>query len=106
MAAVHGDGTLAGAARLYAGSSTPAGSGEIGMVYANGFGPTPVGVVSGSLMQGRGSLTGAADHDWRCGGECAVCGVGVAEAISAVYEGAATQGGVLLTVQRYVSFFL
>jgi uncharacterized protein (TIGR03437 family) len=56
VAAVHLDGTLVGPTTLYPGASTPAKPGEIVMIYANGFGPTSIPVVSGAVTQG-GVLT-------------------------------------------------
>ena len=51
IAAVHGNGSLIGSASLYPGSTTPAKPGETILLYANGFGPTGVPVISGSIMQ-------------------------------------------------------
>lgn len=51
VAAVHLDGTLVGPATLYPGASTPAKPGELIAIYANGFGPTTVPVISGSIKQ-------------------------------------------------------
>jgi len=51
VAAVHANGSLIGPAGLYPGSSTPAKPGETILLYANGFGPTNVPVVNGSLTQ-------------------------------------------------------
>jgi len=56
VAAVHLNGGLIGPTSLYPGSSTPANSGETIVLYANGFGPTSVPVVSGSSTQ-SGTLT-------------------------------------------------
>ncbi len=55
VAAIHVDGSLLGPASLYPGSTTPARPGEIVSLYANGFGPTSMPVVSGALKQ-SGSL--------------------------------------------------
>jgi uncharacterized protein (TIGR03437 family) len=49
--ATHANGSLLGPATLYPGSTTPAKPGETVVVYANGFGPTSVPVVSGSGTQ-------------------------------------------------------
>jgi len=49
--ATHADGSLIGPTTLYPGSSTPAKPGETIVLYANGFGPTTVPVVSGSVTQ-------------------------------------------------------
>jgi uncharacterized protein (TIGR03437 family) len=51
VAAVHADGSLIGPASLYPGSTTPVTPGETILLFANGFGPTSVPVVSGSLAQ-------------------------------------------------------
>ena len=51
VAAVHLDGTLIGPTTLYPGSTTPAKPGETVEIYANGFGPTTVPVISGSPTQ-------------------------------------------------------
>src|ERR1035441_3613689 len=56
VAATHSDGSLLGPTTLYPGSTTPAKPGEAIVLYANGFGPTSVAVVSGSMEQG-GSLS-------------------------------------------------
>ncbi|MGO9094685.1 MAG: DUF4185 domain-containing protein [Bryobacteraceae bacterium] len=51
VAAVHLNGTLIGPATLYPGASAPAKPGETVMIFANGFGPTSVPVVSGRDSQ-------------------------------------------------------
>ena len=51
VAAVHADGSPVGPASLYPGSSTPAKPGETVVLYGNGFGPTNVPIVSGSVSQ-------------------------------------------------------
>ena len=51
VAATHADGTLIGPATLYPGLTTPAKPGETVVFYANGFGPTTVPLVSGSITQ-------------------------------------------------------
>jgi uncharacterized protein (TIGR03437 family) len=51
VAAERADGSLIGPATLYPGSTTPAKPGEIITIYANGFGPTNVAVISGSTTQ-------------------------------------------------------
>jgi uncharacterized protein (TIGR03437 family) len=56
VAATHADGTLIGPTMLYPNQSSPAKPGETILVYANGFGPTSVPVVNGSLAQ-SGSLS-------------------------------------------------
>lgn len=49
--ATHADGSLIGPATLVPGSTTPAKPGETVVAYANGFGPTSVAVIAGSLNQ-------------------------------------------------------
>jgi uncharacterized protein (TIGR03437 family) len=56
IAAQHGDYSVVGAADLYPGISHPATPGETIAMYATGFGPTSVPVVSGAVSQG-GTLT-------------------------------------------------
>jgi len=51
VAARHVDGSILAPANLYPGVSTPAKPGEIVILYANGFGPTSVPIVSGSTVQ-------------------------------------------------------
>jgi uncharacterized protein (TIGR03437 family) len=51
VAATHVSGALLGPASLYPGSTTPAQAGETVVLYANGFGPTSVPVVSGAETQ-------------------------------------------------------
>jgi uncharacterized protein (TIGR03437 family) len=51
VAATHADGSFLGPTTLYPGSTTPAKPGEIIVLYANGFGPTTVPVVNGSVTQ-------------------------------------------------------
>ena len=56
ITATHANGSLLGPASLYPGLSTPAKPGETVVLYANGFGPTSVPVVSGAIAQ-SGSLS-------------------------------------------------
>ena len=51
VAATHLNGSFIGPTTLYPGLSTPAAPGETVVIYANGFGPTSVPVVSGSSTQ-------------------------------------------------------
>jgi uncharacterized protein (TIGR03437 family) len=51
VTATHVDGSLLGPLNLYPGSSIPAKPNETVILYANGFGPTSVPVVSGSVSQ-------------------------------------------------------
>ena len=51
VAAAHADGSLIGPTTLYPGSSTPAKPSETILLFANGFGPTNVPVVDGSVSQ-------------------------------------------------------
>ena len=52
IAATHVNGSYLGPTTLYPGLTTPAQPGETIVLYANGFGPTSVPVVSGSETQG------------------------------------------------------
>ena len=49
--ATHLGGSLIGPPTLYPGASTPAKPGEEVVIYANGFGPTTVPVINGSISQ-------------------------------------------------------
>jgi uncharacterized protein (TIGR03437 family) len=49
--ATHLGGSLIGPPTLYPGASTPAKPGEEVVIYANGFGPTDMPVISGSISQ-------------------------------------------------------
>ena len=51
VAATHLDGSLLGPVTLYPGATTPAKPGETVVLYANGFGPTSVPVISGAGSQ-------------------------------------------------------
>ncbi len=51
VAAEHLNFSLVGPTTLYPNSSTPAAPGETVILYANGFGPTSIPVVSGSIAQ-------------------------------------------------------
>jgi uncharacterized protein (TIGR03437 family) len=51
VAATHANGRFIGPTSLYPGSTTPAKPGETVLIYANGFGPTSVAVVSGDETQ-------------------------------------------------------
>jgi uncharacterized protein (TIGR03437 family) len=117
VAAVHTNGNLIGPVTLYAGSTTPAKPGEIIQLYANGFGPTDVPVVSGSKKQ-SGSLSPLPVV--KIGNNNAMVSfaglVGPGEfqfnvvvppntpdgdqAITATYNGVTTQPGALITIQR------
>ena len=116
--AQHGaDSSLVGPTSLYPGSSTPAKPGEIVVLYANGFGLVSQAVVSGSIMQ-TGTLSPLPAVT--IGGiNAAVQFAGLVSpglfqfnvvvpatapsgdnALVATYNGAATQSGVLITVQH------
>lgn len=116
VAATHADGSLLGPASLYPGASTPAKPGEIVALYANGFGPTTPPVSSGSVSQVGalsslpvikiGGLTAAVQFAGLVDpGEYqfnVVVPSSVAagdQALTATYNGATTQTGVVLTVQ-------
>jgi len=57
VAAAHLNGTYVGPTSLYPGLTTPAKPGELVVLFGNGFGPTLVPVVSGSLTQGGTLIT-------------------------------------------------
>jgi uncharacterized protein (TIGR03437 family) len=105
VAAEHGNGSLLGPATLFPGT-TPAKPGETIMLYANGFGatsgflsPMPVVKIGGTAatVQSAGLISpglfqfnvvvpaGASDGD---------------QPIAATYNGASTQSGTLITIQR------
>jgi uncharacterized protein (TIGR03437 family) len=116
VTAVHADGSLVGPTSLYPGYSTPARPGETILLFANGFGPTSVPVMGGSLQQ-SGSLSvnpvvtiGGAPAMLQFAG---LISPGLYQfnvtvpaapdgdnALVATYNGLATQAGVLLTVQH------
>jgi uncharacterized protein (TIGR03437 family) len=116
VAATHANGTLLGPASLYPGSTTPAKPGETIVLYANGFGPTSTPVVSGSILQ-SGSLS--PQPVIRIGGITAtVQFAGLVspgefqfnvvvpggtpdgdQPITATYNGASTQAGMLIAIQ-------
>jgi len=115
VAAVHATGALIGPSTLYPGSTTPAKPGETVLLYANGFGSTSNPVVSGALTQ-SGTLSPLPGVT--IGGVAAtVTFAGLVapgqfqfnvvvpasltngdQPITATYNGASTQGGLLLTV--------
>jgi uncharacterized protein (TIGR03437 family) len=108
---------LVGPSTLYPGSSAPAQPGEIIVLYANGFGPTSVPVMSGAVTQ-SGTLTplpvikiGGVEAIVQFAGLSAVgefqFNVVVPlttpdgdQTITATYNGATTQAGMLITVQQ------
>ena len=116
VAATHVNGSLLGPTSLYTGSSTPAKPGETVVIYANGFGPTSMAVVSGAETQ-SGTLSPLPVI--KIGGVAAtVSFAGLVapgqfqfnvvvppslasgdQAITATYGGLTTQAGTLLTVQ-------
>jgi uncharacterized protein (TIGR03437 family) len=117
ICATHLDGTLIGPTTLYPGASTPAAPGEIIVIYANGFGATNVPVVDGLSSQ-SGTLSPLPAI--QIGGVSAKVGYAglVApgefqfnvtvpaslgngdQTIVATYNGASTQAGASITVQR------
>jgi uncharacterized protein (TIGR03437 family) len=117
VAAVHLNGSLIGPPALYPGSTTPARPGETIMLYANGFGPTNVPVISGSEIQSGtlspppsvtiGGLTAMVQFAGLVApGEFqfnVVVPSSLADGdqpIVTTYGGAATQGGTLMTIQH------
>jgi uncharacterized protein (TIGR03437 family) len=113
----HLDGSLLGPTTLYPGLSTPAKPGETVILYANGFGPTSMPIVSGSVAQ-SGSLPTLPVV--RIGGSAAtvqfaglvspglyqfnvVVPAGAQDGdnpLTATYSGSSLQPGVLLAVQH------
>ena len=117
VAAVHPDGSLVGPAPLYPGASTPARPGETVAIYANGFGPTNVPIVSGSTTQSGtlsplpaiqiGGVTAMVQFAGLVGpGEFQFNVVIPAalpngdQSITATYAGASTQPGALITIHN------
>ncbi len=116
VAAVHAAGGLIGPSTLFPNSS-PAQPGESIQIYANGFGPTSVPVISGSLTQ-SGTLSPLPVVE--IGGvKATVQYAGLSEVgefqfdvlipptlpngdqlITATYAGASTQAGVLITIHN------
>ena len=117
VAALHADGTLAGPASLYAGSTTPAKPGETVQLYCNGFGPTNTPVAGGSMAQ-SGTLSplpavtiGGTAAAVKFAGLISpglfqfnvVVPAGLSDGdqqITATVGGSSTQAGVLLTIQH------
>jgi uncharacterized protein (TIGR03437 family) len=118
IAATHADGSFIGPATLYPGQTTPAKPGETIVLYANGFGPTTVPVVSGSTTQ---SGTLSPPPTIRIGGvAAAVTFAGLSaspgeyqfnvvvppstadgnQPITATLNGVATQGNAMIAVQH------
>jgi uncharacterized protein (TIGR03437 family) len=117
VAAEHAGGAFLGPASLYPGLTTPAKPGETIQLYANGFGPTSVPVVSGSSTQG-GTLSPLPVVTIG-GQQCIVTYAGLSfpgefqinvtvpstiadgdQPIKATYSGQTTQPGTLLTIQH------
>jgi uncharacterized protein (TIGR03437 family) len=117
VAAAHANGSYIGPASLYPGLTTPAKPGETVVIYANGFGPTSVPVVSGSVTQ-SGTLSplpviriGAVAATVNFAGLVApgqfqlnvVVPASLAngdQPIAATYNGMTTQAGTLITIQH------
>jgi uncharacterized protein (TIGR03437 family) len=117
VAAVHLDGTFVGPATLYPGMSSPARANETIVLFANGFGQTSPPVVNGSASQTgtlpampvirMGSFTATVQFAGVVApGEyqfnvTVPAGLPVGDVVlSATYQGATTQSGVLITVQN------
>lgn len=116
VAATHVNGSYLGPTSLYPGLTTPAARGETVVLYANGFGSTSMPVVSGSPGQ-SGTLStlpvikiGGIAAAVQFAGLVApgefqfnvVVPPGAASgdnALTATYNGASTQGNVLITIQ-------
>ena len=117
VAATHANGSYIGPTTLYPGSTTPAKPGETVVLYANGFGPTSVPVVSGSETQ-SGTLSplpaikiGGVNASATFAGLVAagefqfnvVVPSSLAsgdQSITATYGGRTTQAGTLITIQN------
>ena len=117
VAATHSNGSLIGPTALYPGSTTPAQPGEAVVLYANGFGPTSVTVVSGSMVQGGSLSPSPAIKIGGVTAEVQFAGlVGPGEyqfnvvvpstladgdqPVTANYNGLSTQTGTLITIQH------
>jgi|SRR5271157_1048941 len=119
VAAVHRDGTLVGPASFSVPGYTfaPANPGETISVYGNGFGPTSLDVVSGSVTQGGvlsplpvvtigGKNAGVQYAGLVAPGEFqfnVVIPTSLAngdQTITAIYGGASTQAGTLITIHN------
>jgi uncharacterized protein (TIGR03437 family) len=117
VAATHANGSYIGPTTLYPGSTSPAKPGETVVLYANGFGPTSVPVVSGSETQ-SGTLSplpavkiGGVNASATFAGLVAagefqfnvVVPSSLAsgdQSITATYGGRTTQAGTLITIQN------
>ena len=118
VVATHLDGTDIGPATLYPGLTTPAKPGETVVMYGNGFGPVSTPVISGAVSQ-SGTLSptpmimiGGIQANVRYAGLNVTPGefqfnVDVPsnvpdgdQSLTATYNGAATQLGVVLTIQH------
>jgi uncharacterized protein (TIGR03437 family) len=118
VAATHADGSYLGPASLYPGYTTPAKPGEEVVIYANGFGPTSVPVVSGAVTQSGTLLPLPVVTIGGLPATVAFAGLNVApgefqfnvvvppslpsgdQPIMATYNGLTTQAGALITVQQ------
>jgi uncharacterized protein (TIGR03437 family) len=99
VAAVHAAGGLIGPATLFP-DATPAVQGETILIYANGFGPTTVPVVSGSKTQGGALAPFPAIQVGNSTANVQFAGLVGDHPITVTYNGVSTQAGTLLTVQR------
>ena len=117
VAAVHTNGSIIGPTGLYPGSTTPTKPGETILLFANGFGSTNTPVASGSITQAGALSPLAAITIGGANAKVSFAGLispglfqfnitiptSVADGdqlIIATYNGANTQAGALLTVQR------
>jgi uncharacterized protein (TIGR03437 family) len=117
VAATHLNGSYIGPTTLYPDSTTPAKPGETIVLYANGFGPTNVPVISGAITQ-SGTLSPlpviqiggiaaavqfaglAAMGEFQFNVVVPPTTPGGDQTITATYNGATTQAGTLMTVQQ------
>ena len=117
VAATHANGALLGPASLYPGSTVPAKPGETIVLYANGFGPSTVSVVSGSAMQSGTVLPLPVVKIGGIAADVAFAGLVSPgeyqfnvvvpasltdgdQPVTATYNGQSTQSGTLITVQK------
>jgi uncharacterized protein (TIGR03437 family) len=117
IAATHTNGAYIGPPSLYPGATTPAKPGETIVIYANGFGPTNVPVLSGSVTQSGtlsplpvvkiGGLTATvqfaglvAPGEFQFNVVIPAALANGDQSITATYGGLSTQSGTLLTIHN------
>jgi uncharacterized protein (TIGR03437 family) len=117
VAAVHLNATDIGPTTLYPGLTTPAKPGELVVLVANGFGPTSVPVVGGSMMQSGnlpvlpvvkiGGITAIVQYaalivpgEYQFNVFVPPSELDGEQPITATYNGLTTQAGALIAIQR------